>query len=228
MISRKANSSAEDARREIGELKTGLSRLGIELDRTAAGRFTVYLQTLYDYHGKLHLISHQDYGRISRRHFLPSVLGFPYLRDRARVCDIGSGAGFPSVPLKILKPEIDLVIIEAVKKKAGFLTRLIERLRLERVEVVNERAEQYTGRPFDLVLLKAVGKIEKLLPTVDALLTPDGEAIFYKTPDVDEELRRAGRVMAKFGYDAEVIRTATPLEQLPLALVRMRRADVET
>lgn len=228
MISRKANSSAEHARREIGELKTGLSQLGVELDRTAAGRFAVYLQTLYDYHGKLHLISHQDYGRISRRHFLPSVLGFPYLRDRARVCDIGSGAGFPSVPLKILKPEIDLVIIEAVKKKAGFLTRLIERLRLERVEVVNERAEQYAGQPFDLVLLKAVGKIEKLLPTVDALLAADGEAIFYKALDVDDELRRAARALSRLGFTAEVVRTTTPVEKAPMALVILRRADVET
>lgn len=160
MISKKTNGRAENLQREIEELKAGMTKLGIEFDETVIERFTAYLDILYFHQGKLHLISQRDHERISRRHFLPSLLALPYTKRRARICDIGSGAGFPSVPLKILRPEVDLVILESVAKKAGFLAHLVERLRLERVEVVNMRAEHYTGRSFDLVLLKAVGKIE--------------------------------------------------------------------
>lgn len=228
MTSSEKRRGAEEVEREIGELKTGLAQLGIEADAAAIQSFRTYLQFLHGYHGRVHLISHQDYGRISRRHFLPSLLGFPYLKGRVRVCDIGSGAGFPSVPLVILKHDIDLVIIESVSKKASFLTRLIRELGLARVEVVNARAEEYCGAPFDLALLKAVGKIEKLLPAVDALLASGGAAIFYKAPGVDEELRRAARAMSRFGFRAEVVHVTTPVEQVPMALVILRRTDIET
>lgn len=224
MISKETNGRAENLGREIGELKAGMTVLGIEFDETAIERFTTYLETLYCHQGKLHLISHRDYERISRRHFLPSLLALPYVKHRARICDIGSGAGFPSVPLKILRPEVDLVLLESVAKKAGFLINLTERLRLERVEVVNMRAERYPGRSFDLVLLRAVGKIGKLLAVVDALVAPVGEAIFYKTQEADAELRRAGRAMEKLGFTAEIVKTLTPIERLPLALVIMRRS----
>lgn len=212
-----------DMVREIAELEQGMRELGIIFDRAVIDKFNDYLQLLHASHGKFHLISHLDHKRVSRRHFLPSLVALRYVEKHNRVCDIGSGAGFPSIPLKILIPHLDLVIFESQRKKADFLERLIDALRLERAEVVNSRAEDYSGRRFDLGLLKAVGTIKKFVRLLDSILEADGEAIFYKTFGVEEELKIARGFLNKLRFTAEVMKTHTPLEKRPLALVILRK-----
>ena len=223
MKSRSGNSQLERLEREVVDLGCGLKALGIDTDSEIIDRFKDYLQILYSYHGKLHLLSHGDYERISRRHFLPSLAALQYMREHRRACDVGAGAGFPSIPIKILMPALDLVIFESVTKKAKFLSALVKELGLERVEVRNERAEDYAGKGFDLMLFRAVGKINKMLPLVDRLLLPEGEAVFYKSANVAEELAQAERIMNKKRYTTKVINLSTPVEDLPLALVMLSK-----
>jgi len=223
MISRKRNNPAGDARREIEEIRIGLKDLGIDSDAEIIERFQIYLTTLYSWRDRLHLLSHRDYERISSRHFLTSLVAYPYVKNHTRACDVGAGAGFPSVPLKILLPGIDFVLFESNRKKAEFLEHLVDQLGLEGVRVVNSRAESHTGQGFDLVLLKAVGKIDKLMKIVDALVVPGGEAIFFKTQDVDTELRHAARAIEAGRFSVEVTRIATPIEKMPMSLVIMRK-----
>ena len=223
MISRKRNNQPGDARREIDELRIGLRELGIDFDAEKIERFQMYLNTLYSCRHRLHLVSHRDYERVSRRHFLASLVAYPYVKNHVRACDVGAGAGFPSVPLKILLPGIDFVLFESNRKKAEFLEHLVDRLRLERIRVVNSRAESHSGQGFDLVLLKAVGKIDKLMKVVDALVVPGGEAIFFKTQDVDTELRRAARAIKARRFSVEVARISAPIEKTPMSLVIMRK-----
>jgi 16S rRNA (guanine527-N7)-methyltransferase len=219
MRSKNENSHSENLEREVDDLRRGLTELRIESNAEIIARFKDYLRILYSYHGKLHLVSHGDYERISRRHFLPSLAAIEYLQNHQRGCDVGAGAGFPSIPLKLLLPALDLVIFESVTKKARFLRSLVEGLRLDGVEVRNERAEDYKGEGFDLMLLKAVGKIGKMLRVVDQLLLPGGEAIFFKSPTVTAELGQAESLIRRRSYTTKVINISTPLEELPLALV---------
>jgi 16S rRNA (guanine527-N7)-methyltransferase len=169
-------------------------------------------------------VSHRDYERISRRHFLPSLLIYQDTMNHKRVCDVGSGAGFPSVPLKILSPHLDLVIFEAQRKKARFLNYLIERLDLEGVEIVNGRAEIYSGVKFDLALLRAVGTIRKLIGALDSLLAPKAEAIFFKTLRVEKEIGDAQKALQKHNFRVSIRKTLTPLDKSPLALVTLRKS----
>lgn len=223
MISRKRNNATGDAAREIEELKIGLKELGIDFDAQKIERFQMYLSALYSFRGRLHLLSHRDYERISKRHFLTSLVAYPHVKNHARVCDVGAGAGFPSVPLKILLPDIHFVLFESNRKRAEFLEHLVKRLGLEQVMVVNDRAERYSGQGFDLVLLKAVGKIDRLVKVVGALIVPGGEAIFFKTQDVDAELRRATRGIEAGKFSVGVTRISSPIEKIPMSLVIMRK-----
>ncbi|UCG30383.1 MAG: 16S rRNA (guanine(527)-N(7))-methyltransferase RsmG [candidate division WOR-3 bacterium] len=223
MTSKKTSSESRNVDREIDELKSGLTQLHIEFDAHMIERFEQYLNMLYSYHGRLHLLSHGDYERISRRHFLPSLAAFPYVRDHGRVCDVGAGAGFPSIPLKIVLPKFELVIFESKRKKAEFLRSLINALCLERIEVRNERAEDFSGAGFDLLLLRAVGKIADLTRVIDKLLVAGGEALFFKSQSIDDELRRAESIMKKKGFTAKVTNLSTPLERMPLALVSLSK-----
>lgn len=223
MKSRNENNQLKSLDRELDDLGCGLRQLSIDFDTEIIARFKDYLQILYSYRGKLHLLSHRDYERISRRHFLPSLTALQYMREHHRACDVGAGAGFPSIPIKVVMPALDLVIFESVTKKARFLRALVKRLGLERVEVRNERAEDYAGKGFDLMLFKAVGRIGKMIGVVDKMLLPEGEAIFYKSANVVTELVQAESVMNKKKYTAKVINLSTPVEDLPLALVILSR-----
>ena len=224
MRSRRQNKSAYDIGREIAELKQGMDELGITYDEPVIDKFKIYLEVLHSYYGKVHLLSHRDYERISRRHFLPSLVALPEAEGHSRVCDVGSGAGFPSLPLKILLRDLELVIFESQRKKADFLKHLVGELLLERVEVVNARAEEYSGRQFDLALLKAVGPIRKLIATLDLLLASGAVAIFFKTLKVQEEIGKAQQALHKYDFEVTVTKTVTPVDHLPLALVTLRKS----
>ena len=223
MKSKTGNEQHRHIVQEIAELETGLTELGIDFDDAVLEKFRTYLDILYAYRTTLHLVSHGDYERIGRRHFLPSLVAFPCVKKHIRSCDVGAGAGFPSVPLKILLPDLDLVIFEAQRKKASFLHHLVREHDLSEIEIVNDRAECYSGPKFDLALLKAVGKIDRLVRVVDMLLLPGGEAIFYKTHRVDGEIERTEKKLKKKCFHIEVKKTTTPVEKSPIALVILKK-----
>ncbi|UCD19092.1 MAG: 16S rRNA (guanine(527)-N(7))-methyltransferase RsmG [candidate division WOR-3 bacterium] len=223
MASRRKNNVRVDAEREIDDIRAGLKELGIDAAGQTIEKFRIYLDALYAYRGRMHLLSHRDYERISTRHFLTSLVAHPYVKDSRRICDVGAGAGFPSLPLKILFPEVHFVLFESNRKKAEFLDHLVDVLNLHRIEVINARAEGYSGQGFDLALLRAVGKVDRMLRVVHRLLIRGGRAIFFKTQDVDAELRRASTAMSKMGYDVEVRKIETPVEKIPMALVILHK-----
>ncbi|MCX7995334.1 MAG: 16S rRNA (guanine(527)-N(7))-methyltransferase RsmG [candidate division WOR-3 bacterium] len=208
---------------ELEILKQGLKELDLPLTLEILNKFRIYLEVLHEYKGQLHLISNNDYQRIAVRHFLPSLLVVKYLKNEKNACDIGAGAGFPSIPVKILRPDINFTLFESVKKKARFLSELIASLGLFGIEVMAMRAEDYKEKRFDLILIKAAGKIKDLVKTVDSLLNPDGKAIFYKKADVDGEIKQANEKIRKKNFFVKIEKTTTPVERMPISLVFLYR-----
>lgn len=218
------NSTEQGAiEQEIADLRQGLNALGISYDTKIIQKFQKYVEILYEYKKKIHLLSDQDYNRIAKRHFLTALMAFHYIKDNQVLCDIGTGAGFPSVPLKIVKCDVGLTLFESVKKRAKFLSYLINKLALSDVELIDERAEYYREKRFDVILLKAVGKMKKFINIIDHLIKPDGIAIFYKTHKVEDEIKAADKKLKEKGYEVLVEKSFTPVEQAPLALVVVRR-----
>jgi 16S rRNA (guanine527-N7)-methyltransferase len=207
---------------DLQQLRHGASELKVPLSDRQIHRFAIYIRLLHEYTGRLHLISHGDRARIVTRHVLPSLVAYSFLAGPA-MCDIGSGAGFPGVPLKIVAPEFDLVLFESVRKKAVFLMTLSRELGFTNMTVVHDRAEHYVDNRFDTILLRAVGPIKRNLKAIDRLLAPEGRAIFYKTHRIEQELKQAQTLMGKLGFTAEVHRLHTPIEERPLALVILER-----
>ncbi|UCG92356.1 MAG: 16S rRNA (guanine(527)-N(7))-methyltransferase RsmG [candidate division WOR-3 bacterium] len=210
--------------RELEDFRTGLTALDITFNQQTLQFFHQYLELLYHYRGKIHLISRRDYNRISRRHFLVSLMALPFIGDCRTACDLGAGAGFPSVPLKIMRPDIGFTLFESKQKKAAFLDHVIRTLGLSRITVIHGRAEHHSTQQFDVVLIKAAGRIKKLLKIVDHLMAPNGRAIFYKSYGVEEELRTSEHLLRKRGFQACVEEKLTPIEHLPLALVIVRKS----
>jgi len=179
-----------DSPEPLTPLLTAAARFGVELSPEAVGRLETYRDLLLIWNRRINLISRKDTGRIVSYHFLDSLTAAPLIPERASVCDLGSGAGLPGIPLKIARADIVMTLIEATRKKALFLDEAVRQLRLENTTVINARAEEITeGREkgegrrekFDVVLCRLLGKVGEVAPIAGRLLNPAGRIIFYKS-----------------------------------------------
>jgi len=192
------------------KLIEGAGKLGIEFNAGQVKQFELYYQELIEWNKKMNLTAITDYSSVQVKHFLDSLtvtLAMPEKeieRLDFDIIDIGTGAGFPGVPLKILLPQPRLVLIEPTTKKTAFLHHIIDRLELENIEILNSRAEEAAHlslyrEQFALVLSRAVA----LLPALVELTLPfcriGGRFIAQKKGDVDEEVNGAQKAIAALG-----------------------------
>lgn len=202
---------------EMKELITGAAKLGIQLNSRQIGQFELYYHKLIEWNTSINLTAITDYRSVQVKHFLDSLtialaLSAQEVTDpEFMIADIGTGAGFPSLPLKILFPRPRLVLLESTAKKVTFLQHIIRELDLENVEVLNSRAEEVARLPlyrerFALVVSRAVA----LLPTVMELALPfcqvSGRFIAQKKGEIEQEVDRAKDAISVLGGKLNEIR----------------------
>src|SRR3989454_11911207 len=143
----------------------GLHRLGLELSQQQLGQFLLYREELLDWNARINLTAITDPEEVLIKHFLDSLsLLLVYNRPAARLLDIGAGAGFPGLPLKIVRPHWEVELLEATGKKVTFLRHMIETLHLENVVAIQGRAEEFAHKQeyratFDVVTARAVASL---------------------------------------------------------------------
>ena len=174
-------------------LQQGARLLGIELGDEQFALFDLYQNELLKWNAKTNLISEKTAGEIVTRHFLDSLSAAEFITNpNARLVDIGCGAGFPGIPLKIAMPSLQLYLLETNRKKVSFLKHIIRTLNLpEQLLFMTGRKtlfRQITGRK-NLILLSPAPLLNcpNLLPLGQYFLAPDGLLIALKGPDVDAE-----------------------------------------
>jgi len=192
------------------KLIEGAGKLGIKLNTRQVKQFELYYQELIEWNKKINLTAITDYSSVQVKHFLDSLTITLALSEEEvaspdfKIVDIGTGAGFPGVPLRILFPEPRLVLLEPTTKKTAFLHHIIRKLELQNVEVLNNRAEEAAHLPayreqFALVLSRAVA----LLPTLVELTLPfcriGGRFIGQKKGEIDQEITGAKKAIAVLG-----------------------------
>jgi 16S rRNA (guanine527-N7)-methyltransferase len=176
-------------------LQQGARLLGIGLDEKQLAKFDLYKRELLTWNAKTNLISEKTVGDIVRRHFLDSLTAAPYILNQGlRLIDIGCGAGFPGIPLKIALPSLKLYLLETNRKKISFLKHVLRLLNLTDAFTLHDRTENIirtdTWREkFDIAISRASLKLPDLLPLGSYFLIPDGLLITLKSQDVDEELK---------------------------------------
>lgn len=192
----------------------GLRQLGLELTEQQLGQFLQYRQELIDWNTRINLTAITDPEEVLIKHFLDSLsLLMVYDAPEARLLDIGAGAGFPGLPLKIVRPQWQVVLLEATGKKVRFLQHIIETLQLKDVVAVHGRAEELANKSeyrasFDLVTARAVASLPMLLEYAAPFCRVGGRMIFLKKGELAEELaqgkRAARHVGATFKDDVPV------------------------
>ncbi|RMI12819.1 MAG: 16S rRNA (guanine(527)-N(7))-methyltransferase RsmG [Calditrichaeota bacterium] len=172
-------------------------------------RLERYAEQVREWNRRVNLVSRNDAAHLWRRHILPSIMVLKCLelpRD-LWAADIGSGAGFPAIPLKILREDTQWLLIESIRKKKLFLEKTIRDLQLSGIAALNQRVEEMHRQPayrgkFDVVTARAVGSIADLYRWAAPLLKPQGMLLLWKgASDLDEFRRCAGAL----GFSGEVL-----------------------
>lgn len=159
-----------------------------------------YSMVLY-YNSKFNLTSITDKNEFYKKHFLDSIVGEKFIDKNSYCCEIGSGAGFPSVPLMFIRSDLHFVLIESSRKKASFLNDVIKKFNLS-AYVLNERAET-VGRmasyreSFDYCVIRGVASLPVLLEYTSPLLSVNGYFLAYKSK-VEEEINYSKKAMNEF------------------------------
>ena len=167
--------------------------LGIVLTEDRLALFESYRETLLLWNSRMNLVSLQSDLDLPVRHFVDSLTLLPHLPPGpASLLDIGSGAGFPALPVRILRPDLRITLLEASRKKCSFLKELTRRLGLQDVVVLNTRLEELlkqTARPsFDIITSRATLKLPELIEKGLPLLKDGGFLAAMKGPGLDEEI----------------------------------------
>jgi 16S rRNA (guanine527-N7)-methyltransferase len=174
-------------------LNEGARALGVGLGVGQIGLFLIYLEELKRWNRKINLTKITTDSGIITRHFLDSLTICRHLKGAKRLLDIGSGAGFPGLPVKIAMPEVEITLMDSVEKKVYFLRHIIRRLNLKGVEAIKARAEdrdigERLKDSFDFVVSRAVSGLEDFLRLAMPYLSRGGRVIAMKGPKVRDEL----------------------------------------
>ena len=199
------------------QLIAGAGKLGIELDGRQIEQFELYYRELITWNERINLTAITDYSSVQVKHFLDSLTVTLALSAQEvtkpdfDIVDIGTGAGFPGLPFKILFPQPKLVLVEPTAKKVAFLRDIIRTLELESVEVVNSRAEEAAHLPlyreqFALVLSRAVASLSTLVELTLPFCRVGGRFIAQKKGEVEQEANKAEKAIAALGGKLNQIR----------------------
>ncbi|MDD4859260.1 MAG: 16S rRNA (guanine(527)-N(7))-methyltransferase RsmG [Dehalococcoidales bacterium] len=201
-------------------LASGARHLGLSLDTNQLARFHTYYEELIDWNGRINLTSITEYNEVQVKHFLDSLSVIQGLGDNRllRIIDVGAGAGFPGLPLKIALPEISLTLLEATAKKTVFLQHLVDKLALDNVEIVTARAEEAAHRSeyreqFDVVLARALAELPVLAELCLPFVKIGGVFIAQKKGDIALEFKSAERAIGLMGGRLREVKPVT-LEEL--------------
>ena len=191
-------------------LKEKAYEIGIELDDQQIDQFNEFYEMMVEWNKVMNLTGIIEYDEVVEKHFIDS-LSIAKVTDMSqvkRVIDVGTGAGFPGIPLKITFPHLKVTLLDSLNKRVRFLEEVCERLDLENVTCVHARAED-GGRnkdlreKFDLCVSRAVANLSSLSEYCMPFVKVGGYFVPYKSGDIEEELAQAKKAVAILGGEIE-------------------------
>jgi 16S rRNA (guanine527-N7)-methyltransferase len=169
------------------------SDYGVRLSEGHLRLFDLYLSELIEWNSRMNLTGIKERSRMILELFLDSLVAVPYLPLSGRMMDVGSGAGFPAIIIKILLSDLSLQLIESNSKKANFIKQVVRVLRLPDVVVINKRIEEvrngFYHDGFDVITSRALTNLKQLANWCSPLLSPKGMLVYFSGSMVNESLK---------------------------------------
>lgn len=192
------------------KFEKALSQLGIQLTDIQVNQFLIFYEMLVDTNKVMNLTAITEFDEVIDKHFIDSLelVKAVDLDGPLRIIDVGTGAGFPGIPLKIAYPELEIVLLDSLNKRVNFLNQVIETLQLKRIQAVHGRAEDFGRNPsfrenFDLCVSRAVANLSTLSEYCVPFVKTGGYFISYKSGKVENELEMAKKAVFLLGGEID-------------------------
>lgn len=182
----------------------------MDIDNVSAEKFAVYMELLREWNEKINLTAITDEEGILVKHFFDSCSISEFVDNNSKIIDVGTGAGFPGLPLKIVNDTLNLTLVDSLNKRIKFLNEVKNKLGLKNVETVHGRAEdvgidnKYREK-YDFVVSRAVAELRILVEYLLPLVKVGGKVIAMKGPNIDEEVENAKKAVKLLGGEIERI-----------------------
>ena len=204
-------------------------KINIELQENQKKMLYQYMNILSEWNKRINLTAIVEENEIILKHFIDSLTIEKYIKQDDEVIDIGTGAGFPGIPLKILNNSIKLTLLDSVNKKINFLEQVKKELKLQNVECIHSRAEQYIiennkKETYDIGVSRAVASLNTLVEYILPYIKINGICICMKGPNIQEELKEAEKAINVLGGKIEKIEEITlPYSDIKRNIIIIRK-----
>lgn len=204
-------------------VKSGSDQLGIALSPDHLGTMALHGTELLKWNRKFNITSITDPREMATKHFIDSLAIAPHIPENARVLDMGSGGGFPGVPLKVVRPDLEVVLVDASRKRVSFLNRLVSLTGLKSITAVHARAEilakdtAFAGR-FDVVTSRAFTALDRFVVLAAPFLSPSGIILAMKGRTGNEE----AHTVSLSKYEVNTISYLLPFEDHGRTIVSVK------
>lgn len=209
-------------------IEKDLKYINLDITEESKEKLYKYMKNLMDWNSKINLTAIKDEEEIILKHFVDSI----YIKDfiNGRVIDIGSGAGFPGIPLKIVNNDMSLVSIDSINKKINFQKDSVDKLDLKNIEIIHTRAEDLAQKKdyresFDFVVSRAVANLSTLVEYMLPFAKIGGKCICMKGPNCSEEINNAKKAIKLLGGKIEEIKEYKIEKDIERVLVIISKED---
>ncbi len=209
-------------------LKEGAADFGVRLDDTMTTQLLEYKRILLEWNQKMNLTAIEEDREVIQKHFIDSLSIMPFLKDVRTMIDIGTGAGFPGIPVKIAQPALEVVLLDSLEKRVGFLKEVLSSLKLEGISAIHSRAEDagaaslYRER-FDAAAARAVASLPVLLEYCLPFVRTGGIFVAMKG-SIGQEAADAKKALDILGGSIEEIKEFTlPGSDMKRTIVIVRK-----
>lgn len=192
------------------EFEKYLEKMSISLNMEQYDQFYAYMVLLIEWNEKINLTAITEPKEIILKHFVDSLTIAKYIEEGKTIIDMGTGAGFPGIPLKIYRNDVKVVLADSLNKRIKFLNEVIEKLQLKNIETIHCRAEELGKNKeyrekFDYATSRAVANLSTLSEYLLPFVKLNGSGIFMKTMEIDEELENAKKAIKILGGRIEKV-----------------------
>lgn len=205
-----------------------LKKMNIEVSDKQLEQFYSYMKGILEWNTKINLTAIVEEDMFIVKHFIDSLTINKYIKDSKTLIDIGTGAGFPGIPIKIMNENLNITLIDSINKKLNVIRDLSEKLKLNNIEVIHSRAEELAQNKkyremYDIATTRAVSNLSTISEYMLPFVKINGIAICMKGPNFKEELEESKKAIEVLGGKIEKIESINVGEELERNIIVIRK-----